>query len=240
MNIAIVGYGKMGKIIEQKAKDRNHNVTLKITSKNIELFRQESFKNVDVAIEFTGPSNASSNISRLIEWGVPVVSGSTGWLEDLDDILEKLYSSETAFFYASNFSISVNIFFEINKKLASLMDGKGYQAGIEEIHHIEKKDAPSGTAISLAEGIIQHQKNLTEWVNKSSEVENSLPIISKRIDNVPGTHSVTYNSAFDSIEIKHVAHSRDAFAIGAVFAAEWIIGKMGFFGMNDMLNLSVR
>jgi 4-hydroxy-tetrahydrodipicolinate reductase len=238
MKIAIVGYGKMGKIIEQKALKRGHDIGPKINSTNIEDFNSENFKDVDIAIEFTGPDYAFRNILNLVKWTIPVVSGSTGWLQKIDDVKKELAIYNGAFFYASNFSIAVNVFFELNKILAFLTKkDSNFKIRIEEIHHLEKKDAPSGTAITLANQIIENNDSIDNWSIVKTADGNGLTIDSKREDGVPGTHIVTYSSAFDEIEIKHVAKSRDSFAEGAVLAAEWLIDKKGYFGMEDMLGL---
>ena len=237
MKIAIVGYGKMGKMVDQKATSRGHEIVLKISSSNTEDFDQSDFKDVEMAIEFTGPETAKDNVIRLLEWGVPVVSGSTGWLNEMDLVMDIIKKTKGTLFYASNFSISVNIFFEINKRLASLMEKmSGYDINIEETHHLQKKDAPSGTAISLANQIIQNNDLTESWMNEASTDEKIIPIISKRERGVPGTHVVKYVSPFDEIHISHIAHSRDAFALGAILAAEWTLGRIGYFEMKNMLN----
>lgn len=236
MKIALIGYGKMGKAIETIALNRGHEISFKISIDNQADLLLINPTNTDVAIEFTQPESAFDNLKKCIENGVPVVCGSTGWLENKPSIEKLTIEKNTAFFYASNFSVGVNIFFHLNKVLAKLMSGfSGYEIGMEEIHHTEKKDAPSGTAITLAEGIMENNPSKTSWVNDSRYLENELPIVSKRIENVPGTHVVAYNSIIDSIEIAHTAHSREGFALGAVLAAEFISTKKGVFGMDDML-----
>jgi 4-hydroxy-tetrahydrodipicolinate reductase len=234
MNIALIGYGKMGKILERIAEARNHRVVLRLDINNPEDF--ERLGEADVAIEFTRPESAVPNLKRCIEAGVPVVCGTTGWLKDYEDIAQYCKIHNSAFFYASNYSIGVNIFFEINKRLASMMDGYPmYDVTMEEIHHTHKLDAPSGTAITLAEGILAHIHHKQKWVCDVEGSEKDLVITSKRIDPTPGTHIVTYKSAIDTIEIAHTAHSREGFATGAVLSAEWLYGKKGVFSMKDML-----
>ena len=232
MKIALLGYGRMGKSIETIAINRNHTISLKISDTNSEY----DFSNTDVAIDFSIPTVAVSNIKKALDAGIPVISGTTGWLDQYDDILDYCKSKNGTFLYASNFSLGVNIFFEINKRLSELMSGfSEYKAEIEEIHHTQKLDAPSGTAITLAEQIIK-QTNYTNWTLDESK-PNEIHIDAKRIENVPGTHEVTYNSEIDTISIKHTAHSRQGFALGAVIAAEWIKDKKGVFTMRDVLNI---
>jgi 4-hydroxy-tetrahydrodipicolinate reductase len=233
MKIAILGYGKMGKAIEQIALQRGHSIVIKV-DKNTTSY---NIKEADAAIDFSIPSVAVTNISNCINNGIPIVSGTTGWLNDYDDMKELAKKKNGAFIYASNFSLGVNIFFELNKTLAKMMSKLSqYNASIEEIHHTQKIDAPSGTAITLAESIIE-TTNYNNW--KLGEADNStdISIEAKRIDNVPGTHLINYDSQVDSISISHTAHSRDGFALGAVIAAEWLIGKTGVFTMNDVLNI---
>jgi 4-hydroxy-tetrahydrodipicolinate reductase len=232
MNIALLGYGRMGKSIEAIALNRNHNITIKATSSTTTF----DFSETDVAIDFSIPSTAVNNIKRAIDAGIPVISGTTGWLEHYDEILEYCKSNNGTFLYASNFSLGVNIFFEINARLSQLMASvEGYSTEIEEIHHTQKLDAPSGTAITLAEQIIENT-NYKGWtLDKPNSDE--LHIEAKRIPEVPGTHEITYNSEIDSISIKHTAHSRQGFALGAVIAAEWIKDKKGIFSMKDVLNI---
>jgi len=236
MKIALLGYGKMGHTIEKIALGRNHEVILKINDENLEDLTIENIRKADVAIEFTNPDSAVKNILFCLQNHVPVVCGTTGWLDKLDFIKDKCKELNGAFLYASNYSIGVNIFFEINKKLAALMNPHAaYNVAIEEIHHTHKKDAPSGTAITLAEQVIGVSNKKNKWVNDRTEDHDQLSIISKRIDEVPGTHSVKYSSSIDDIEIIHTAHNRDGFAEGAVLAAEFIIGKKGIFSMKDVL-----
>jgi 4-hydroxy-tetrahydrodipicolinate reductase len=238
MNIALIGYGKMGKAIETIALEREHTISLKITSQNSRDFTAKNLAKVDVAIEFTNPESAIKNLYQCFDANVPVVCGSTGWPNQLNQVQEYCTTKNGALLYASNFSVGVNIFFELNKKLAQLMANQNsYAVSIEEIHHTQKKDAPSGTAITIAEGVMQHLTQKTKWVNEPTENQNELSIISKRIDPAPGTHTVTYSSAIDDIEITHTAHNRQGFAMGAVLAAEFIFGKKGIFTMKDVLNI---
>ncbi|GDX43840.1 4-hydroxy-tetrahydrodipicolinate reductase [Bacteroidota bacterium] len=236
MNIALIGYGKMGKTIEQVAVERGHLVKLKIDLHNLDDFNQKNFENIDAAIEFTGPHTACNNIIKCIELGKPIVSGSTGWLNRLTDVESACNDKQGSFIYASNFSVGVNIFFEVNKKLAELMKGKDqYDVAIKEIHHTQKKDAPSGTAITLAEHILSNNTSKSSWVNDTPTSKNQLFIKSERIDPYPGLHEVTYSSSIDEIKIIHNAHSRDGFALGAVLAAEYIAERKGIFTMKDVL-----
>ncbi|MDB5232067.1 MAG: 4-hydroxy-tetrahydrodipicolinate reductase [Chitinophagaceae bacterium] len=238
MKIALVGYGKMGKAIEEIAVSKGHEIVVKINIDNLEDFTRENLQQADVAIEFTGPQSAVENIKQCIEWGVPVVSGSTGWLENWNEVENFCTQHNGGLVYASNYSIGVNLFFELNKKLAELMKPHAnYSASLEEIHHTEKKDAPSGTAITLAEQILNISPIKKQWVNRFSENAPDLVIISKRIDPAPGTHIIRYHSDIDDIEITHTAHNRKGFAGGAVLAAEFIKGKKGVYGMKDVLNL---
>jgi 4-hydroxy-tetrahydrodipicolinate reductase len=236
MRIALIGYGKMGKAIERIALTRAHDVVLKIDLDNGQDLTAENLSRAEVAIEFTGPGSAVGNLLTCAAAGIPVVCGSTGWLESYPRVKEAFEKKGSAFIYASNFSIGVNIFFELNKKLASLMAShKEYNVDIKEIHHTQKKDAPSGTAITLAEQIQASIPALTHWVNRPSENPAELSIISERQDPAPGTHLVRYMSPIDDIEIIHTAHSRDGFAKGAVLAAEFIRNKKGIFTMQDVL-----
>ena len=233
MKIALLGYGKMGKTIEQIAVARGHEIVLKID--NAETLYDITI--ADVAIEFSTPNSAFANISNSLTHKVPVVAGTTGWLSQYNEAVALCKAQQTAFLYASNFSIGVNVFFALNKTLAKLMSGlKEYEVAIEEIHHTQKLDAPSGTAITLAEGIIA-ETDKTGW-HLDTAAENEIPIVAKRIDNTPGTHIITYSSEVDTIEIKHTAHNRNGFALGAVMAAEWIVGKQGVFTMSDVLGFS--
>ncbi|MFT5747633.1 MAG: 4-hydroxy-tetrahydrodipicolinate reductase [Paraglaciecola sp.] len=236
MKIAILGYGKMGKTIEQMSTKKGHEVVLRIGINNLADFNEKNVQKADVVIEFSNPESAFDNLSKCLEWGVPVVSGTTGWLDKMEEIKSICNKNKGAFFYASNYSVGVNIFFAINRQLAKMMNEQPqYEVEVEEIHHTQKLDAPSGTAITLAQGIVQEMSRKTNWVKEKIEKSTDLPIISKRIDKVPGTHEIVYNSPIDSIEIKHTAHSRAGFAGGAILAAEWIVGKEGNFGMGDML-----
>ncbi|MEY4052112.1 MAG: 4-hydroxy-tetrahydrodipicolinate reductase [Chitinophagia bacterium] len=242
MKIAIIGYGKMGKAIEEIAVAKGHEIILKIDAANTSDFTKENIQNADVAIEFTGPQSAFENITKCIQWGVPVVSGSTGWLDNFEKAKKLCEEKKGCLLYASNFSIGVNLFFEINKQVAALMEPyDNYDVSMTEIHHTEKKDAPSGTAISLAEQILAKIGRKNKWVNEpsneSSNEASNLIIRSERIDPAPGTHSIIYNSPIDSIEIKHTAHTRKGFAGGAVLAAEFVHKKIGIFTMSNVLGL---
>lgn len=238
MKIALIGYGKMGKAIEEIALERKHTIVLKVNDENLGDFTKENVSKADVAIEFTGPHTAYDNIKGIIDFGVPVVSGSTGWTERIHEINKYCTEKNCSFLYASNFSVGVNVFFELNKKLASLMaPHKEYAISMEEIHHTQKKDAPSGTAITLAEQILERAPQKKKWVNHASNEASELPIISKREDPAPGTHSIKYSSSIDDIEIIHTAHNRKGFALGAVLAAEFIKDKKGIFSMKEVLGL---
>ncbi|TWI88541.1 4-hydroxy-tetrahydrodipicolinate reductase [Chitinophaga japonensis] len=238
MKIALIGYGKMGKAIEAIATAKGHEIIHRIDVNSPHLLEKEHLQQADVAIEFTTPETAYDNILKCFEANVPVVCGTTGWLDKLPDIKARCLEKHQAFLYASNFSIGVNIFFEINKRLAELMASQTqYDVRMEEIHHTQKKDAPSGTAITLAEQILERQYKKTRWVNKERCKPEELSIVSKRIDPAPGTHIVTYASDIDDITITHTAHSREGFAAGAVVAAAWLNGKKGIFTMKDVLNL---
>ncbi len=237
MKIALIGYGKMGKAIEEVAIEKGHTIVLKIDVDNAADFNKENIAQADVAIEFTNPHSAFQNIKKCIEFGIPVICGSTGWLNNWDEIKAIVNNQNGAFIYSSNYSIGVNLFFELNTFLAKLMSKYNYEVSIEEIHHTQKKDAPSGTAITLAEQIMQHIITKKKWTNANSNDTQELEIVSKRIDPHPGTHTVKYQSSIDNIEIIHTAHNRKGFASGAVLAAEFIIGKKGIFGMKDVLGL---
>ena len=227
---------KMGKTLERLAVANGDEVVLKIDFDNQEEFTKANLAKADVAIEFTRPDTAFQNIKTCLESGIPVVSGTTAWLEQLPEVKAICQREGGAFFYASNYSIGVNIFFALNRFLAKLMsEQSAYGIAMEEIHHTQKLDAPSGTAITLAEGILEQVPRKQRWENGLSEESSVLPIISKRIDKVPGTHEIVYNSEVDSISIKHTAHSREGFAKGALMAASWLIGKKGNFGMDDLL-----
>ena len=232
MKIALLGYGRMGKSIETIALQRHHSISLKVSDATSDY----DFSNADVAIDFSIPSVAVFNIKKALDAGIPVISGTTGWLDPYDKIIDYCNSKKGTFLYASNFSLGVNIFFEINNRLSQLMSGfPEYSTEIEEIHHTQKLDAPSGTAITLAEQIISNT-TYTKWTLDEPK-PNEILIDAKRIDDVPGTHEIKYNSDIDSISIKHTAHSRQGFAMGAVIAAEWIKNKKGVFTMKDVLNI---
>jgi 4-hydroxy-tetrahydrodipicolinate reductase len=232
MNIALLGYGKMGKAIEQIAMERGHQIVLKIDIDQ----KEYDFSNVDLAIDFSDPSAAYQNIYNCIENGIPVVSGTTGWLSRYDEIVKFCNLKKGAFIYASNFSVGVNLFFNLNTYLSKIMKNiSGYNVEMEEIHHIHKLDAPSGTAITLAESIIENSDK-TKW-NLKKVMDSDLFIRVKREGEVPGTHTVEYISAVDTIEIKHTAFNRGGFALGAVVAAEWLLGKEGIFSMKDVLSI---
>lgn len=234
MKIAILGYGKMGKTIEQIALQRGHEIVLKIDENSANY----NIALADIAIDFSIPVAAFKNISNCLNNNVPVISGTTGWLDQFSEASDLCKQKNGAFIYASNFSLGVNIFFELNAYLAKMMRNlEQYSISIEEIHHTKKLDKPSGTAISLAEGIIKNS-NKESWALNVTNKETEIPIIAKRIDEVPGTHTVDYKSVVDTIEIKHTAHSRDGFALGAVIAAEWLVGKTGIFTMKDVLGLN--
>jgi 4-hydroxy-tetrahydrodipicolinate reductase len=236
MKIALIGYGKMGKAIEAIAVERGHTVPLKIDITNIEEFTATNLQLCDVAIEFTSPHSAVENIGKCLDAGIPVVSGSTGWLAQWDVIKNKCEVLNGSLIYASNFSVGVNIFFELNKKLAQLMQNQpSYHVSMEEIHHTQKKDAPSGTAITLAEQVMEFIPGKNKWVNDETVRADELGIISKRIDPAPGTHSIKYSSVIDDIEIIHTAHSRTGFATGAVLAAEFLKDKKGIYSMKEVL-----
>lgn len=236
MKIALLGYGKMGKAIEEIALERGHTVVLKITSKNTNELTVVNLEASDVAIEFSTPENAIPHISRCFEAGIPVAVGTTGWYDSFENVKQLCEEKNGTLLTASNFSIGVNIFFQINQKLAALMARrKDYTAEIQEIHHTEKLDSPSGTAISLADQVLEHSTQYTHWTNHPSEVNNALEIVSFREKNVPGTHEITYDSDIDKISIKHEAKSRKGFALGAVLAAEFIQSKKGIYNMQDVL-----
>ena len=238
MKIALIGYGKMGKAIESIALNKGHEFVLKIDIQNNNDFTEAALQKADVAIEFTGPHSAYENIKKCIAWGVPVVSGSTGWLDKWNEVKDLCEVNNGTLIYSSNYSIGVNLFFELNKQLAQLMQPyNSYDVSMTEVHHTEKKDAPSGTAISLAEQILTNLGRKNKWVNAPSENSNELVIQSERIDPAPGTHMVKYSSEIDDIEIIHTAHTRIGFASGAVLAAEFAFEKKGIFTMKDVLGL---
>ncbi|WP_028375125.1 4-hydroxy-tetrahydrodipicolinate reductase [Leeuwenhoekiella sp. MAR_2009_132] len=232
MKIALLGYGRMGKTIEKLAIERGHTIVAKIDQND-----SYDFNAADVAIDFSVPDAAVANISSAIKSGVPVVSGTTGWLDNYSEMVALCEKENGAFIYASNFSVGVNIFFELNKKLAKMMKTlKDYQVSMTEVHHIHKLDAPSGTAITLAEGIIKETDN-TDWILDAEE-EHKITIKALREGEVPGTHTITYKSQVDELVIEHKAHNRHGFALGAIIAAEWLKDKKGVHTMKDVLNLS--
>jgi 4-hydroxy-tetrahydrodipicolinate reductase len=249
MKIALLGYGKMGKIIEQIALGRQHQIVLKIDKDNLHEATPENLRQADVAIEFSTPSSVIANINRCFEAGIPIIVGTTGWYEQLEQVKEKCLAGNNSLLYGSNYSVGVNIFFHINRVLAKVMNNYPYyDVQVEEIHHTQKLDAPSGTAITIAEGILNGLDNKSTWKNilvgEGDEAENEtvsndeLLIESLRIENVPGTHTVVYDSEVDTIEFKHTAHNRNGFALGAVLAAEWMKDKKGFYQVTDMFTFS--
>jgi len=232
VKIALLGYGKMGKAIEKIAIEKGHEIILKVDKEATDF----DITNADVAIDFSIPNAAFNNIKKCLRNNVPIISGTTGWLDNYDQAVTICKENNGAFIYASNFSLGVNIFFQLNEYLATMMRNLSqYTIEMEEIHHTQKLDAPSGTAISLAEGIIKNTEKKGWQLDKAET--NQIPITAKRIENVPGTHTIAYTSEVDTIEITHTAHSRQGFALGAVVAAEWIVGKTGVFSMKDVLNL---
>ena len=236
MKFALLGYGKMGKSIESIAVERGHEVVLKINADNLEDLTQENLSVADVAIEFSAPEHVLSNIGISLKVGTPIVVGTTGWYDQQEAVYKQVKEFNGTFLAASNFSVGVNIFFEINRRLAELMANQNiYTAAIEEIHHTEKLDSPSGTAITLADGIIQQMGSYSSWENNPNEKKEVLEIVSFREPNIPGTHEITYDSDIDQISIKHEAKNRKGFALGAVLAAEFIQAKKGIFTMKDVL-----
>lgn len=237
MRIALIGYGKMGHMIEEIALERQHDIVLKIDLGNQADLNKENLSKADVAIEFTGPDSAFGNVMKCLEFGVPVVSGSTGWNKLLEEARTYCLQNNGSFLHTSNFSIGVNIFFEINKLLAKLMASQlEYDVTMKEIHHTQKKDAPSGTAVTLAEQILSQLPRKKNWVKGPSDNSGQLSIVSERVDPAAGTHEVKYSSDVDDIEIIHTAHNRKGFALGAVLAAEYISDKRGIFSMKDVLH----
>ncbi len=233
MKIALFGYGKMGKTIERIAIERGHEIVAKI---DVDTTGYD-ITTADIAIDFSTPNSAFNNINECFTKDIPIISGTTGWLANYNAIVESCYKKNGAFIYASNFSLGVNLFFELNIQLAKMMRKfNSYDIHMEEIHHTQKLDAPSGTAITLAEGIIENSDK-ENWSLHVTESKSSIPIVAKRIENVPGTHTVTYTSVVDEIEITHTAKNRDGFALGAVIAAEWLQGKKGVYTMKDVLGL---
>ena len=233
MKLLLVGYGKMGRTIEMIAQQRGHEISGRI---DVDNQHELGGASGDVAIEFSHPQAAFNNIKTCLERKVPIVCGTTGWLEKKQEIEKLTEITGGTFFYASNFSLGVNIFFKLNEQLARMMSSfREYDVAVDEIHHTEKKDAPSGTAITLAEGILKHVSQKKHWVNNDSDNPSALAVKSFRIDQVPGTHVVKYSSLIDDLEIKHIAHTREGFAMGAVMVAEWIRGKKGNLNMDDFL-----
>lgn len=234
MRIALLGYGKMGKAIEEIALKRGHTIGLKVNAND-----PIALHDIDVAIDFSLPSAAVRNITTCIEAGIPIVSGTTGWLENYDNVVSLCKKEGGAFLYASNFSVGVNIFFELNKRLAQLMQRQEqYSTTIKEIHHTQKLDAPSGTAITLAEDMLPYsQKTAWELTDHTASTQTKIGITSEREGTVPGTHIITYQSEIDTIQIQHEAHNRSGFAQGALIAAEWLVGKKGVFSMADVLKI---
>lgn len=238
MKIALIGYGKMGQAIEEIALQKGHDILFRIDKDSLDLLESNQLTDTDVAIEFSTPETAFENINKCLDAGLPVVCGTTGWLTHLSEIEQRVKKENLTFLHASNFSIGVNLFFEINKKLAELMDNQPqYEISMEEIHHTQKKDAPSGTAITLAEQILEKISRKKNWINEVTASADDLEILSKRIDPAPGTHIIRYTSDIDDIEIRHTAHSRKGFAQGALAAAEYLHDKKGFFTMKDVLGL---
>lgn len=237
MKIALIGYGKMGKEIEKIALDNGHQIGLKVTSKNAD-YSSDELKSCDVAIEFSRPEFAYENIMKCMEAKIPVVVGTTGWYDRFDEVTKICKEANNGLLYATNFSIGVNIFFKVNTLLAKYMNKQNYSVEVEEIHHTQKLDAPSGTGISIGEQIINEVDRLTSWENQKTDNKNVLSIISKRIDPAPGTHIVTYENDIDTLRIEHTAHNRKGFAGGAVLAAEFLVDKDGIFTMDDVLKLN--
>jgi 4-hydroxy-tetrahydrodipicolinate reductase len=236
MNILLIGYGKMGKTIERIATEKGHHIVGRVDANNMDAITAFSGQTVDVAIEFTQPESAFKNVSYCLQNQIPVVCGTTGWLHDFPQAEKLCKENNGTLFYASNYSIGVNLFFRLNKIAAQLFNHyPQYDVAMEEIHHTEKKDAPSGTAITLAQGILQHLSAKKRWTIDAPSSAEDLPIGVVRENNVPGTHSIMYNSTEDSITLTHTAHSREGFALGAVLAAEWVQGKKGVLGMTEML-----
>lgn len=238
MNILLLGYGKMGQMIDQLATQKGHNIVARINIDNRSVLSELDASSVDVAIDFSQPSAAVDNIYWCMNHGIPAVVGTTGWLDRKPEVDAHCQKTGGTYLYASNFSIGVNIFFKVNRYLAKLMNHQdGYDIDMKEVHHTQKLDAPSGTAITLAEDIISEVDRIKIWSGQQSEDKTALPIISERVDPTPGTHSIHYHSRIDSIEIKHTAHGREGFATGAILVAEWIGDKKGVLSMEDFLNL---
>lgn len=236
MKILLLGYGKMGQLIDQLATKSGHEIVEKIHIDNRNRLSEITNEQVDVAIDFSRPEAAVENIKWCIDQKIPIAVGTTGWLDQKDEVDQYCIQNGGTYLYASNFSIGVNIFFQLNEKLAQLMNGQGYEISTKEIHHTQKLDSPSGTSITIAEGIIQNNDEKEKWVNEESSAKNDLTIISEREDPTPGTHIVTYDSAVDSIEIKHTAHSREGFAKGAIAVAHWLKDQKGVMEMSDFIN----
>lgn len=233
MKIALLGYGRMGKEIEKIALQRGHEIVIKTSGKE-----NYDITKADIAIDFSIPTSAYNNISNCINNKIPVISGTTGWLDKYNNIVELCNQKKAGFIYASNFSLGVNVFFELNKQLAKMMNTLNeYNISIEEVHHTKKLDAPSGTAITLANGIIENSDK-QNWELDNTTSTNTIPITAIRTPDVPGTHTVSYKSNIDTINIKHIAHNRHGFALGAVIAAEWLVNKTGVYTMRDVLNLN--
>ena len=246
MKIALLGYGKMGRIIEQFAQNRNHEIVLKIDENSLHLLTKENLQKADVAIDFSTPNSVMQNIYACFDAQLPIVVGTTGWYSQLQDVKDLCIAGNNTFLYGSNFSIGVNIFFFVNKMLAKIMNPYSqYDVQVEEIHHIQKLDAPSGTAITIAEEILDGLNRKSEWINNVVDEDkqvinqpNQLLIESLRIEDVPGTHTVIYSSEVDEIELKHTAHSRAGFALGAVIAAEWLHNKKGFYSVESIFDFN--
>ena len=247
MKIALIGYGKMGKLLERFAQERGHEICITIDADNASDIRSERFKEADVAIEFSVPHAALEHIYDAFGADVPIVVGTTGWYDELAAVEQKCRAGNNTLLYASNFSVGVNVFFYVNKVLAKLMNRyPQYDVQVEEIHHTQKLDAPSGTAITIAEGILDGLERKNTWVNEVIGQQddvivkpNELLIESHRIEEVPGTHTVIYSSEVDELEFKHTAHSRAGFALGAILAAEWVHGKKGFYSIQDMFDFKL-
>lgn len=251
MKIALLGYGKMGKIIERIATDRKHEIVLTIDHDNLHELTVENLQKADAAIEFTTPGSVLRNIDTCVAAGVPVIVGTTGWYDHIAEVKDKCLQGNGAVMYASNYSVGVNIFFKVNQMLAKIMNNYPYyDVQVEEIHHTQKLDSPSGTAITIAEGILDNVDGKKEWANilisedPAEQTDEALKpeqllIESHRIDSVPGTHTVIYDSEVDTIEFKHTAHNRNGFALGAVLAAEWLQHKKGFYTVHDMFNFDI-
>lgn len=245
MKIALLGYGKMGKVIERIALERGHEVIIRANTSVVATLTAEELSKADVAIEFSVPHAAVANMQRCFDAGIPIVTGTTGWLSELSAVTQNCTKANGALFYSSNFSLGVNLFFQLNKQLAALMQPhSSYKAAVEEIHHVHKLDAPSGTALTLVKGLLENytrQPEVKTYMHHAPASIDSteLPVVSIRTDEVPGTHTISYTSAVDRISITHEAFSRDGFALGAVVAAEWINGRKGIFGMEDLLNTAI-